>query len=145
MAWVFLAIGAVLVFAIAASFVGTESFRLGHETPAAIFDLDEAVQVVGEGLPETAQARLTFDEVRALIRACLAHLSEEGVTALPGEDLAPQEADIVVDDDVVVAAVLAEVEAQGLDVLDEDAAAVITRLLDHLGQIGALGPRAGHA
>lgn len=146
MAWVFLVIGAVLVFAIAASFVGTESFRLGHETPAAIFDLDEAVQVVGEQLPEAAQSRLSFDEVRVLIRACLAHLSEEGVTALPGEDLAPPQAgDIVVDDDVVVAVVLAEVESQGLDVLDEDAAAVITRLLDHLGQIGALGPRAGSA
>ena len=39
-----------------------------------------------------------------------------------------------------LAVVLGAVEAQGLDVTDEDAAQVIQRLLGHLDAIGALGP-----
>ena len=78
MGWVFLVVGALLVFAIAAAFVGSEAFRLGHETKSAIFDVDEAVQEVGDALPEDVQARLTYDEVRQLILATLRHLEEQG-------------------------------------------------------------------
>jgi hypothetical protein len=141
-AWLFLVVGALVVFAIAAAFVGSEAFRLGHETPAAIFDLDEAVDAVADGLPDAAQARLTYGEVRSLIRATLDHLHAQGVTALPGEDVSAPEGEVVVDEDHALATVLAAVEAQGLDVTDEDAALVIQRLLGHLGDIGALGPRA---
>jgi hypothetical protein len=144
MVLLFVLIGALLVFAVAAAFVGSEAFRLGHETPAAIFDLDEAVDAVAEALPDGAQARLSYDDVRALIRATLDHLREHGLTALPGEDLATgaRDDEVVVDDDVVLAAVLGQVEAQALDVADEDAAAVIQGLLRHLDAIGALGPPA---
>jgi hypothetical protein len=141
--WLFVVVAAVAVFAIAAAFVGSEAFRLGHETPAAIFDLEEAVDAVADALPSGAQARLSYDDVRLLILATLDHLRTKGVGALPGEDLpAPVEEDIVVEDDVALAAVLGAVEAQGLDVTDEDAALVIQRLLAHLDAIGALGPRA---
>jgi len=140
--WVFVIVGAVLVFAVAAAFVGSEAFRLGHQTPAAIFDLDEAVEAVADQLPEDVQARLTYDEVRHLIRATLDHLRTEGVSARPGEEVVLPEHDVVVDEDHALADVLAAVDLLGLDVLDEDAALVIRRLLDHLGEIGALGPRA---
>ncbi len=144
MEWVFLGLGVVVVFAIAAAFVGSEAFRLGHETPAAIFDVDEAVADVGDRLPEDAQARLTYDEVRTLIVAALAHLRTKGLTALPGDDLVQggDRPEVVVADDDAVAVVLGAVEAQGLDVADEDAFEVIRALLVHLDQIGALGPRA---
>jgi hypothetical protein len=142
--WIFLVVGVLIVFAIAAAFVGSEAFRLGHETQAAIFDLDEAVDAVADRLPDAAQARLSYDEVRALIRATLDHLREHGLSALPGEDLAPSSVadEVVVDDDVVLAAVLGQVEEHDLDVTDEDAAAVIQGLLRHLDAIGALGPPA---
>ena len=142
MGWIFLVVGAVAVFAIAAAFVGSEAFRLGHEAPAAIFDLDEAVEVVADRLPGAAQGRLTYDEVRTLVRATLGYLHDEGVSALPGEDIAPPDHDVVVDDDHALASVLALVERDGLDVADEDAAHVIHALMEHLGDIGALGPRA---
>lgn len=142
MAWVFVLVGAVLVFAIAAAFVGSEALRLGHETPAAVFDLDEAVEAVADRLPPDAQGRLTYDEVRALIRATLTYLHDEGVTALPGEDVVAPDHDVVVDDDHALAAVLAAVEREGLDVADDDAARAIDALMVHLGDIGALGPRA---
>jgi hypothetical protein len=144
MAIVFVVIGALLVFAIAAALVGSEAFRLGHETPAAIFDLDEAVQAVGNDLPEASQARLSYQEVRALIVATLGHLRSKGLTALPGEDveLGPDRPEVTIADDDAVAVVLGAVESQGLDVADEDAFQVIQGLLAHLDRIGALGPRA---
>jgi hypothetical protein len=141
--WILLVVAAVAVFAIAAAFVGSEAFRLGHETPAAIFDVDEAVDAVADALPDGAQARLSYDDVRRLILATLDHLRTKGISARPGEDLpgAPSE-EVVVDDAVALAAVLGAVEADGLDIADEDAALVIQRLLAHLADIGALGPRA---
>jgi len=142
--WLYALMAVVLVLAIAAAFVGTETFRLGHETPAAIFDLDEAVASVGDGLPPDAQGRLSFDEVRALIVATLEHLRSEGLTALPGEDLprGVDQPEVVVSEDEALAVVLGSVEVEGLEVTDADAAHVIQGLLRHLGEIGALGPRA---
>ncbi|MEX2294572.1 MAG: hypothetical protein WD691_12350 [Acidimicrobiales bacterium] len=142
MTWLLIAIGVLSVFAVAAAFVGTEAFRLGHETPAAIFDLDEAVSVVGDRLADDVQARVTFDEVRQLILATLDHLRSKGITALPGEDMSRNEADVIVRDEDVLAVVLGVVEAQGLGVADSDAAHVIDGLLRHLDEIGALGPPA---
>ena len=72
------------MFAIAAAFVGSEAFRLGHETPSAIFDMDEALQEVGDALPEDVQARLTYDELRRLIVASLAAPRVEGAGRRPG-------------------------------------------------------------
>ena len=144
MTLLFVALAAILVFAIAAAFVGSEAFRLGHAPPAAIFDLDEAVAEVGDILPDEVQARLTYDEVRALILATLDHLRAKGLGALPGEDLPtlPTDRDVVVADGDAVAVALAGVEAAGLDVADEDAFVVVAGLLAHLERIGAFGPRA---
>ena len=141
---VFVVLAALIVFAIAAAFVGSEAFRLGHETPAAIFDVDEAVEEVGAAIPEASQARLTYAEVRALIVAALGHLRSKGLTALPGEavDLTGSRPEVTVADDDAVAVVLGAVETQGLDVTDEDAFEVIQALLAHLDRIGALGPPA---
>ena len=142
--WLYLVLAVVAVLAIAAAFVGTEAFRLGHETPAAIFDIDEAVDAVAEALPAEVQARLTYDEVHALLLATLEHLRSEGLTALPGEDVrrGVDQLEVIVGEDEALAVVLGSVEAQGLDVTDADAAQVIQALLRHLGEIGALGPRA---
>ena len=144
MAWVFLIIGAVLVFAIAAAFVGSEAFRLGHETPSAIFDVDEALQEVGDALPEDVQARVTYDEVRQLILATLAHLERKGLAAAPGRDVRVigERDEVVIDEADAVAVVLGAVDNEGLEVADEDAYEVIQALLAHLNRIGALGPPA---
>lgn len=144
MGWIFLVVGAVLVFAIAAAFVGSEAFRLGHETPSAIFDLDEALHEVGDALPEAVQARLTYDEVRRLIAASLQHLEAKGLAAPPGRDVRVigERAEVVVAEDDTVAVVLGAVDKEGLEVSDEDAYEVIRGLLGYLDRIGALGPRA---
>lgn len=144
MVWLFVVVAAVLVFAIAAAFVGSEAFRLGHETPSAIFDLDEAVAMVGDELPPDVQARVSYDDVRRLIVATLDHLRAKGLTARPGEDprIIGERPEVVVADDDAVAVVLGAVDREGLDVSDADAFAVIRGLLGYLDQIGALGPPA---
>lgn len=144
MGWIFLLLGALLVFVIAAVFVGSEAFRLGHETPSAIFDMDEAVRDVGDELPDELQARLTYDEVRRLITASLAHLESKGLAAAPGHDVRVigERKEVVVAEEDAVAVVLGAVDNEGLEVSDEDAYEVIRRLLDYLDRIGALGPPA---
>ena len=144
MVWLFVVLGCLLVFVIAAVFVGSEAFRLGHETPSAIFDLEEALQEVGDALPEDVQARLTYAELRSLLLATLGHLEAKGLTAPPGRDVRVigERDEVVVAEEDAVAVVLGAVDNEGLEVSDEDAYQVIHALLAHLDRIGALGPRA---
>ena len=139
--WVFAGVGALLVFAIAAAFVGREAFRLGHTPTTTIFDLDEAVLHVAEGLSDEAATGLTMDEVRDLIRFSLEHLRAKGLTAMPGEELAFEEGPpVVVADDDAVAVVLGRADEAGMVVTDVAVVEVLDLLLDHLVEIGAVGP-----
>lgn len=139
--WVFAVVGALLVFAIAAAFVGREAFRLGHTPTTAIFDLDEAVLHVAEGLSDEAAVGLTMDEVRDLIRFSLDHLRAKGLTAMPGEELAFEDGPpVVVADDDAVAVVLGRADEAGMVVTDVAVVEVLDLLLGHLVEIGAVGP-----
>lgn len=145
MVWLFVVLAAVAVFAIAAVTVGREAFRLGHQPPPTIFDLDEAVAHVADDLPFEVQARLSYDEVRQIIVAELEHLEDEGVLAEPGRDLALAGGgtpEVVLADDEAVAVVLGRAEESGLEVTDEDVFQVIASLHGYLAEIGAVGPPA---
>jgi hypothetical protein len=138
---VFAVVGALLVFAIAAAFVGREAFRLGHTPTTSIFDLDEAVLHVAEGLSDEAAQGLTMDEVRQLITFSLDHLRAKGLTAMPGEELAFEEGPpVVVADDDAVAVVLGRADEVDMVVTDVAVVEVLDLLLDHLVEIGAVGP-----
>lgn len=143
MIWLFVVLGAAAVFAIGAVTVGREAFRLGHQPPPTIFDVDEAVAHVADDIPEEAQARLSYDEVRTLILAELDHLRDKGLLGMQGED--PELTDerpVVVADDDAVAVVLGEASEDGMDVTDEDVFLVVASLHDYLTEIGAVGPKA---
>jgi hypothetical protein len=156
MIWIFVVVGAVAVFAVAAVTVGREAFRLGHQPRPTIFDLDEAVAYVADDLSDEAQALLSYDEVRRLVFAELEHLRDQGIIALPGEEpergrmlVEPAAAgngesdSVVVADDDAVAVVLGRAETEGIDVTDEDVFAVVASLHRYLAAIGAVGPSAG--
>ncbi len=141
MIFVFAVVGAALVFAIAAAFVGSEAFRLGHTPTTAVFDLDEAVDHVARGLGDDAARGLTMDEVRQLIRFSLDHFHAKGVSVLPGEEYdAGDGAPVVVADDDAVAVVLGRADEAEMVVTDTAVLEVLDLLLDHLVQIGAVGP-----
>jgi hypothetical protein len=140
--WVFVVVGAVMVFAIAAAFVGSEAFRLGHTPTTAVFDLDEAVAAVADGLRDDTAAGLTYDEVRALITYSLEHLRAKGISAMPGEELGLEASGppVVVADDDAVAVVLGRADEDGMVVTDDAVLEVLDLLLAHLVEIGAVGP-----
>lgn len=154
MIWVFVVVGVAAVFAVAAVTVGREAFRLGHQPPPTIFDLDEAVAYVADDLPELAQARLSYDEVRWVVFAELEHMRSRGIIALPGEEPELGQIEqhrpgelgngdkVVVADDDAVAVVLGQAEAEGIDVTDDDVFAVVSSLHRYLSEIGAVGPAA---
>lgn len=135
-------IGALVVFVIAAVVVGTEAFRLGHQPPPTVVDVDEAVAYVAEHLDEEHASRLTFDEVRKLVHAYLSHLRRQGVSALPGEEWRRRpERDVVIDDDAV-AAVLGAADRLGLEVDDDDVLATLDLVVEYFSTVGAVGPPA---
>jgi hypothetical protein len=147
--WIFVVLAVAAVFAVAAVTVGREAFRLGHQLPPTIFDLDEAVHYVADSLPADAQARLTYVEVRVLVAAQLELLRTKGVLARPGEEPTltvarngQRDKPVVVVDDDAVAALLGEVEEQELEVTDHDVFLVVTSLNRYLADIGAVGPQA---
>jgi hypothetical protein len=136
---VFFVVGALLVFAIAAAFVGSEAFRLGHTPTTTVFDLDEAVLHVAENLGVESAMGLTMDEVKQLIQFSLQHLRSRGLSAMPGEDLDHdvERAPVVVADDEAVAVVLGKADEVGMEVAVYE---VLDLLLGHLVEIGAVGP-----
>jgi hypothetical protein len=139
--FVFAVVGALLVFAIAAAFVGSEAFRLGHTPTTTVFDLDEAVLHVAENLSVESAMGLTMDEVRDLIRFSLEHLRSRGLSAMPGEELdLVERAPVVLADDEAVAVVLGRADEVGMEVTDVAVYEVLGLLLDHLVRIGAVGP-----
>jgi hypothetical protein len=145
--WIFLVLAAVLVFVVAAVTVGREAFRLGHQPPPTIVDVDEAVHFVADDLPDEAQGRLTYDEVRTLVAAQLDLMRTRGVLAPPGEELTVRtngeaEPPVVIADDDAVATLLGEVEEHELDVDDHDVFLVVESLNRYLASIGAVGPTA---
>ncbi len=145
MVWLFVVLAALAVFAIAAATVGSETFRLGHQPQSSIFDVDEAVHHVADELPEEAQARLTYDEVRLLVLAELDLLERRGVLAEPGSDLPlpnGETPDVILADDDSVAEVLGYAERNDMEVTDEDVFHVIVALHGYLAEIGAVGPPA---
>lgn len=142
MVFVFIVVGALLVFAIAAAIVGSEAFRLGHTPTSTIFDMDEAVIHVAENLTVESAMGLTMDEVKQLIQFSLEHLRTRGLSAMPGEDLDHdvERAPVVVADDEAVAVVLGRADEVGMEVTDVAVYEVLDLLLGHLVEIGAVGP-----
>ena len=144
MVWVFALVAAVLVFAIAAGTIGREAHRLDAVAPRAVYQLDEAVDFVADRLPPESQARLTPEEVDALLRAHLRWMHEEGLQPDKAVD-ARQEIDdtVVLSEDALVAYLLAEADRVGVELLDDvDAVNVVDAHLAYFEAIGAVGPQA---
>lgn len=137
-------VAAVGVFVVAAVAVGRETFRLGHQLPATVFDLNEAVVQVSDGIPAEVQARLTYEDVRVVVQSHIDFLRERGIVGVGSEDPAitrvngDQSGDVVVADEEALAYTLGQVDEAGIEMRDEDAYAVISALHRYLSSIGAI-------
>jgi hypothetical protein len=138
-----LVLAAVTVFGIAAVTVGREARRLDRVAPRVVYQLDEAVDFVADALPAGAQARLTHDEVRTLLRAHMAQLRRKGFQPPMAVDQVQEIVDpVVIDETDAVAYLIGQAEVLGIEVTDEDVAHVVEAHLAYLDAIGAVGPEA---
>jgi hypothetical protein len=142
--WVFAILAAVLTFAIAAGTIGREAHRLDAVAPRAVYQLDEAVDFVADRLPPESQARLTPAEVEALLVAHLRWLHGQGLQPDKAEDARQDITEqVVISEDALVAYLLAEADAAGVELLDDvDAVNVVDAHLAYFEAIGAVGPQA---
>lgn len=141
---VFVVLTTVVVFVTAAVTVGREARRLDAVAPRVVYRIDEAVVWVGDRLPAETQARVTFDEVEAMLREHLNWLGERGLQAPDVVDRRQDIVDeVVVDMEALTAHLLARSADRGVDILDDvDVVRVVEAHLDYLGAIGAVGPPA---
>ena len=142
--WVFVAVAAVLTFAIAAGVIGREAHRLDSVAPRTVYDIDEAVEFVADRLPADSQARLTPDELATMLALHLRWLHDKG---LQPDRVVDRPQDItsttIVTDDSVVAHLLGEADLNGITVLDDvDVVNVVDAHLAYFDAIGAIGPTA---
>jgi hypothetical protein len=133
-----------LVFAIAAVAVGREARRLDAVAPRAVYEIEDAVEFVAGRIPADSQARLTFDDLRQLLRAHLRWLHHKGLQPADVIDRRQDIGDeVVVDEDTVTAWLLAEAERRDIEVLEDvDVYHVVRAHMDYFEAIGAVGPQA---
>ena len=136
-------VSVVLVVAIALIVVGREARRLDTVAPRTAYLLDGAVQYVADSIAPASQARLSHADVRALV---LLHLERLSARGLAPEDVTDRRQDLelplFVDETDEIGYLLGVASASGLDVEDEDVAAVLAAHLRYLDSVGAIGPRA---
>jgi hypothetical protein len=131
-------VGVVVVLVVALVAVGREAFTLGAQPRQALFDVDEAVDFVADELPLEVSARISYDDVRALVRFHLEHLASSGA---PAERWRAGTGPLVIVDDEEGAEVLMTRAIQaGLDLQPDDVAAVLAAELAYFEAIGAVGP-----
>lgn len=142
--WVFIGAAAVVVFAIAAGVVGREAHRLDAVAPRSVYMIDEVVEFVAEYLPQATQARLTPDELEQLLTFHMRWLHAKGLQPTNVVDRR-QDIDtlVVVGEDDLVAHLLAQAEAAGIEIIDDvDVVNVVDAHLAYFDAIGAVGPKA---
>lgn len=134
-AWIIVVVAVVAVVVLGLVVIGRETSRLAARVHPAVFDLEEAVDFIAEGLPVDVASRLTHDDVRWVLHADAELL--EGATV---ED--PDRGRAVVDEHDAVARILARAEDDERPIEDVDVVAVLDGRIAYLEAIGAVGPRA---
>lgn len=127
MAVALLVLAGLLVFAIAAAFVGRETFRLDGQSPRPVFDEEEAVSWVADRLPFEVSATLSHDDVWRMLAISLEHLPAAG-----------QEAEVDAGD-VTVREVLVSPESVERGWTESQVRTVLGLQVEYLQIIGAAG------
>ncbi len=99
---------------------------------------------MADRLPEQTQARLTFEELQALLILHMRWLHAKGLQPDRIIDR-PQDIDevVIVEEDSVVAYLLGVAEGEGIELLDDvDVVRVVEAHLEYFQAIGAVGPQA---
>ena len=140
----FSVLAAAVSFVIAAVVIGREARRLDSVAPRAVYDLDQAIEYVADRLPAETQSRLTFDELRVLLKLHMRWIHEKGLQPADVIDR-PQDITevIVLGEETLTAYLLGKAEESRIEVLDDvDVVHVVRAHLAYFESIGAVGPSA---
>jgi hypothetical protein len=121
-------IAGIAIFVIAAIAIGRETSRLSTQSPRPVFDMDEAVEWIGERLPFDVTAELSHDDVRQIVQWSLDQLSVRA------------DEEVLVVDDETLAYVQVRARGAGHAWTEQQIEAVLHVQLAYLEAIGAAGP-----
>lgn len=144
MIWLFIAVAAVAVLAIAWFAVSMVTARLRATPSMAVFDIEEATTRLADRLPDRVTARLGYDDLRVLLRWQLTYFRERGVASYGGVDRAAERAArmnraVVADEEDVVDEMLRRCRDEGIDADEVDIVCVVDATVEYLVDIGAVG------
>ncbi len=141
MVWVFFAVGAVAVILIALVAVGKAVAELETERSPAVYDLNDAVEWIAQRLPDEVTARISFEDLKMLLRWHLDWFQEAGVASRHGEELATDQVRVdgaVAPHDAAIDAIVARsLAAGGPEAVD--VVCVLDLQMKYLTAIGAVG------
>jgi len=140
----FSVLAALASFVIAAVVIGREARRLDSVAPRAVYDLDQAIEFVADRLPAETQARLTFDELRVLLKLHMRWIHDKGLQPADVIDRPQGITDVIVlGEETLTAYLLGKAEESRIEVLDDvDVVHVVRAHLAYFEMIGAVGPSA---
>jgi len=135
---VFVVLAVAIIFVIAAVAIGREAGRLDAQPPRPVFDMDEAVEWVGDRLPFDVGAELSHDDVREILQWSLEHFRASTVST-NGHGPAGPDDEVVVGEAETLAHVLDRARAAGRGWAPDHVRAVLDAQMAYLEAIGALG------
>jgi hypothetical protein len=141
--WLVWIVGTLVVVAVALGTVAVTSAKLANTPRDAYFDIEEAVVYVADRLPEVIAGRLSYDDVRLIVRWYLTYLRLRGVASYGGVDHDAERARlarqvVVAEDDEAVDELLMRAEAEGLEYEPEDLVVVVDLVNRYLLRIGSI-------
>lgn len=123
----FLAVTAAVVVVVAVIAVRRATAFLDDRQPSVLFEVDEAIEFVASALPDELSARLSYEDVEALLGWHLVHLATRD-----------GEGEVDITDDVVVADLVRRAEADGRAIGADDVRAVLAAEVAYLVAVGAI-------
>jgi len=141
--WLFAVLAAVTTFVIAAVSVGSTTAGLASRARRSVYDIEEAVDWVGDHLSTDLTAQISYDDVRVVIDLYLEYLREKGVASTRAADVLGNDL-IVVPEEERLAWILGRLDAipeetPGAALTDEDVVAILEANEGYERSIGAIG------
>ncbi|MDW3178126.1 MAG: hypothetical protein R8J94_12115 [Acidimicrobiia bacterium] len=142
MIWLAVAVGTLLVAAVAVFAVGRVSAELEGTVAPALLEIADAVEAVGDSLPFEVSAVVSHEDVDTVIRWVLAWFEQLGLSSDFGEELG---GDWVLEDRVVADEVGAadfavrQAVASGSSLDPVHVTVIVDSFITYLRDIGAVG------
>ena len=138
---------ALISFVIAAGTIGREAHRLDSFSPVPVYDVEQAVAFVADGLPKDVSSRVSFWEVRAILDASRADQDRYGLSqeSLVVRGPAHRVDQLVVVSDAGVDRIASTLQRSFPTLSLADVGVVLAGELEYLRSIGAVGPQAESA